>query len=181
VGSYSVVLDVDGSGDRRHVGAVERLSCYTAWQMGRSSYVFQSSYDVVSVAELLRQSIDREQRSLFSMSGYKGDRPLVGEVGDNTFRMRKRRNYRNDFASVLQGQFRQEFGGTRIEVQIAAPRWSRVFMWLWLSGVIVLGVPIFVVSLGQAMNNTDRDAWMGLVVPPAMILFGIFCQDLANY
>ena len=50
-------------------------------------------------------------------------------------------------------------------------------MKLWLTLVILIGVPIFVISardLVHAGYSNDGSGYVGLFVPVAMILFGIF-------
>jgi hypothetical protein len=53
-------------------------------------YVLHSALAPSSVPEVLRLSIDEERRTLFSMSGYQGDRPVLGKVDGNTLTLQKR-------------------------------------------------------------------------------------------
>ena len=49
-------------------------------------------------------------------------------------------------------------------------------MRIWLGVVILLGVPGFVaalISIAKGTATREEGAWVGLVVPPALILFGI--------
>ena len=48
-------------------------------------------------------------------------------------------------------------------------------MRIWLGAVILLGVPAFVATVIEIAKGTAsrEGAWVGLVVPPALILFGI--------
>ena len=125
--------------------------------------------------DTLRRSIDPERRTLFSLSGYKGDRPVLGEVRQSTFRLQKRRYSRNDFAGQFYGTTEAESGGSRIEGYFDAPRWARYFMRFWLAFAVLCGAPIFVLTLLDVLtgsHHTTGDTWVGLVVPPALILFG---------
>jgi hypothetical protein len=48
-------------------------------------------------------------------------------------------------------------------------------MRIWLAGVVMLGSPIFVMTLIDIAKGTHQmgeDRWIGLVVLPAMALFG---------
>jgi hypothetical protein len=126
--------------------------------------------------DVLRRTIDKEQRTLFSFSGYRGDRPLLGEVSEGSFRLRKRRYSRNDFAGELYARFGPEPGGTRIEGYFDMPRWAKYFMRIWLTGVALIGAPIFVttmIDLTRGTHYMTGDLWVGLIVPPALVLFGI--------
>lgn len=96
--------------------------------MRRKVYVLHSPLAPYTVAEALRRSIDEKQWTLFSLSGYRGDRQLLGTVSERTFRIQKRRYSRNDFTGHLSGSFEQEGSGTRIEAYFDAPSWVRYFM-----------------------------------------------------
>ena len=128
-----------------------------------------------TVMDTLRRSIDPEQRTLFSLSGYKGERRVLGEVRESTFRLQKRRYSRNDFAGHFYGTVEAEPGGSRIQGYFDAPRWARYFMRFWLLGAVLCGAPIFVLTLLDVLtgsHHTTGDTWVGLVVPPTLILFG---------
>jgi hypothetical protein len=143
--------------------------------MSRTIYVFHSGFAPNSVADALRRSIDEEQWTLFSLSGYQGNRPFLGEVGENTFRLQKRRYSRNDFAGHFYARFEPEPGGTKIEGHFDAPRWARYFMRTWLAGAALIGTPIFVETLmdvATGSHHVTGDEWVGLIVPPALVLFG---------
>ena len=143
--------------------------------MGRAVFVLHSTLTPDAVADALRRSIDELRWTPFSLSGYKGNLPLLGEVGENTFKILKRKYYRNDFAGQLYAQFAPEPGGTRIEGYFDYPRWARYFMRVWLAFTVLVGTPIFVGTLKDVVRNSDYtsgDKWMGLVVPPVFVLFG---------
>jgi hypothetical protein len=57
-----------------------------------------SSVAPTSGAHVLWRSIDEEALDTILMSGYRSDRPLLGVVGKDTFRLQKRRCSRNDLA-----------------------------------------------------------------------------------
>jgi hypothetical protein len=112
--------------------------------MGRTAFVLHSALTPNAVVEALRSSIDEEHWTLFSVSGYRGNRRLLGEVSENTFRLQKRKYYRNDFAGQFYARFAPEPGGTRIEGYFDAPRWTRYFMRIWLAFAVLVSTPIFV-------------------------------------
>jgi len=141
----------------------------------RTMIILHSALSPDAVAGALRNSIDEEHRTLFSLSGYRGDRPVLGEVQAGSFRLQKRRYYRNDFAGQFYGRFQAEPGGTRVEGYFNASRWSRFFMKVWLAGAVLIGTPIFVltlIDLTKGSHHMSGDMWVGLVVPPSLVLFG---------
>lgn len=146
--------------------------------------VFRSALAPDSVADTLRRSIDEERRTLFSLSGYQGSLPVLGEVNGTTFRLQKRRYWRNDFAPNLYGKILAEAGGSRIEAHFDLSRWVRIFMRFWLGGVLLLGGPIFVLSTLDyftGSHHTSGDIWVGLVVPPAMVLWGFLLPRIGHW
>jgi len=143
--------------------------------MGRTVFVLHSAPSPNAFADALRRSIDEERWTPFSMSGYRGSRPVLGEVGDNTFRLQKRKYYRNDFAGQFYARFAPEPGGTRIEGYFDAQRWAKYFMRIWLVFAVLLGTPIFVravVDIVTGSHYMSGGEWIGLVVPPGLVLFG---------
>jgi hypothetical protein len=116
-------------------------------------------------------------------SRYPGIVALLREVTESTFRLQKRRYWRNDFAPHLYGQFQPEAGGSRIEAHFDVSRWVKTFMKIWLVGAILLGLPIFVLSALDALtgsHHTTGDVHVGLIVPPALILWGLVLPKLGR-
>jgi hypothetical protein len=141
----------------------------------KPTVVMHSALTPNAFGEALRRAIDPEHWTLFSLSGYEGTRPILGEVNTNTFRLQKRRISRNDFVGHFYGKIEPEPGGTRVEGYFAAPRWARYFMWLWVAFAVVSGVPIFVSTLRAVLaggREISGDLWVGLVVPPFLIFVG---------
>jgi hypothetical protein len=129
----------------------------------------------------LLESIDPERRTIFSLSGYKGSASIIGWVDGYNFYLHKRRYFHNDFAPVCRGSLLPQDKGTRIECYFDVPRWTQIFMRFWLAGAILIGVPIFVISLLDLLKTgifSDGDQYLGLAVPVALVLFGIFLPML---
>ena len=144
--------------------------------MARVLYVLHSALAPESVPDVLRRSIDQERRTLFSFSGYRGDHPLLGEVGNNTFRVQKRRyGGRNDFTRHFYARFAPEPGGTRVEGYFDIPRWKKYLVRTWLGLAVLIGTPIFmgtVIDVATGSHYITGEHWVGLVVPPVLLLFG---------
>lgn len=152
--------------------------------MPRTVYVLHSALAPNAVADALRRSIDEKHWTLFSLSGYEGDRVLLGRVGDHTFTVQKRRYSRNDFAGHLFGSFGPEGSGTRIAAYFDAPRWARYFMRIWVAGAVLVGVPIFVgtvIDMTTGSHYTSGRNWVGLLVPPLLILYGTVFPKIGRF
>ena len=121
--------------------------------------------------EALRRAIDPEHWAVFSLSGYEGTRPILGEVDRSRFRLQMRRISRNDFSGHFYGKVEPESGGARVEGYFAAPRWARYFVRFWVAFAVIGGVPLFVTTLRDvhAASGKIGDLWVGLIVPPALI------------
>jgi len=137
----------------------------------------RTDFDAEECGRRLIQSIDLEQRTIFSLSGYKGTAPVIGWLDGNQFYLHKRRTYRNDFAPLCYGNFVAQDKGTLVECYFDLRRWTKLFIKLWLTLVILIGVPIFAISVHDLFKTghfNDGSEYLGLVVPVAMILFDIY-------
>ena len=48
-------------------------------------------------------------------------------------------------------------------------------MRIWLAGAVLIGTPIFLETLMDISTGSDHmtgDLWVGIIVPPALVLFG---------
>jgi len=124
----------------------------------------------------LTEQIDVDQFTLFSFSGYKGVKPILGRVAGNEFRLHKRRYWHNSFGPVLFGRVLPDFKGTTIEAYWDIWKWPRIFMKVWLGFAIAIGIPIFLVSARDAIRErslVSNDNWVGPAVPVFLVLFGL--------
>jgi hypothetical protein len=142
--------------------------------------VLQTDYPPEACMQRLYEAIDIQQRALFSLSGYQGDRPVVGILHPPEFRLEKRRYWRNDFAPVLYGKMFTTGGGTRVEGYFDLRYHVRFFMRCWLALVGIFGV-LSVLSLFFGSGPATRDSQMGYLVPPAMFLFGLLLPRIGSY
>jgi len=150
----------------------------------KSKVVLHSSLPSYAVADTLRCSIDEERITLFSLSGYRGSRPVLGKVDESTFRLQKRRCYHNSFAPFFYGRFEPEPGGTRIEGYFDMSRRVKYFMWFWLAMVVLIGGQIFLASLKDIVTGSHYirgDKRMGILIALSMILFGVLLPKIGRF
>ena len=136
----------------------------------------RTDFDTEECRRRLIESIDPERRTIFALSGYKGSKPVIGWIDGYQFYLHKRRYWRNDFAPLFYGNLLPQDRGTIIEGYFEVQRWAKWFMRFWLGGVVLLGSPMFVLSLLDLLRGRsywEGDARIGLLVPPGMALFGI--------
>ena len=147
----------------------------------RHSTTLRTDFDTEECRRHLIESIDPERRTVFSLSGYKGSKPVIGRIEGNRFYLHKRRYWHNDFAPQFYGNLLPQARGTLIEGYFDVRRWTKIFMRIWLGGVLLLGSPIFARSLLDVLKGRsymEGDLQVGLLVPPCMVLFGILFPKL---
>jgi hypothetical protein len=147
----------------------------------RWDIVLQSDYAPEVCAGKLAKQIDPDKPTLFSLSGYGGSEPVVGRIEGNKFRLHCRRYWRNNFGPVLFGRMSAQGKGSPIEGYWDMAKWTRTFMRVWIILAVVIGTPIFFTSLKCAVTATCGDRsndWVGLLVPPGMVLFGLLLPRL---
>jgi len=119
----------------------------------------------------LASSVDAERLG-FSWSGYAGSRPILGKLRGATFRLQKRRYYRNSFAPFFFGRFVAADGGTLIEGEFRMHPFVKVFMVVWFSFLSVFSV-IVLISVFARQADVQGSPVLGLVIPAGMAAFGI--------
>ena len=106
----------------------------------------------------------------WSVSGYAGSKEVLGKFRGDSFRLQKRRNYRNSFAPYLYGQFKTGDGATRVEGEFKLHPFTKIFMALWFSFLAAFSVAVLVLpSHGQA----DSARWPLLLFAAGMAAFGV--------
>ena len=142
----------------------------------RHDTTLHTDFDAEECRRRLIESIDPERRTIFSLSGYRGSKPVIGWIEGYQFYLHKRRYWHNDFASQFYGNLLPQDRGTLIEGYFDVPRWTKIFMRIWLGGVLLLGSPIFVLSLLDLLPGrgyVEGNPRIGLLAPPCMVLFGV--------
>jgi len=143
--------------------------------------LLRSDYSPDTCFAKLAEQIDLDQRTLFSFSGYKGRKPVVGRIEGNEFRLHERRYWHNSFGPVLFGRITADGRGSLIEAYWEMWRSVRIFMRIWLGFAVLMGAPIFLYSLNCAISRkcSDQEAlWLGLIVPLGLVLWGLLLPRL---
>jgi len=151
--------------------------------MNKWDVILHSDYSPDTSVAKLSEQIDSDKRSLLSLSGYKGSKLIVGRIGGNEFRLHKRRYWHNSFGPVLFGRVTSHGRGSLVEGYWGMARWTRMFMRVWIIFAIVVGTPILFDSLkcmGSAGCKVRGDWWIGVAVPPALVLWGLLLPRLGG-
>jgi hypothetical protein len=111
-----------------------------------TSLVLISGFNPEECANRLREVIDVERPTVFGFSGYRGSKPIVGEVNGNQFRLLQRTySFRNSFPPVLIGEFRPQGVGTQINGVFDLEPTSKVAISLF--GTLGLLIIVFIIYL----------------------------------
>lgn len=123
-------------------------------------------------------STDAGERTIFSLSGYKGSKPLLLKVNGDQFVLWKRRYYRNDFSPYFFGTLSPDNQGTRLEGNFDMNRWVKIFMRFWIGFVILIALPLWSAALKGTIQGDPKVA---VLVPIGMLLFGIFLPNVGRW
>lgn len=123
-----------------------------------------SPLSVVACIDRLRAAIQSEW-TLFGTS------PVVGTVGETSFRLRKRLMMQNSFQTYLFARLSSEGTSSRMTCRFGMHPFAVIFMVVWFSGVTAGAIGSLVLGWYQYSKGTMPNP-AGLV-PWGMALFGI--------
>ncbi len=119
----------------------------------------------------LASAVDRETW-IFPLRGRADCKPFVGKVRDTAFRLRMRHGYSNSFAPFLFARFIASDGGTVIEGDFKPHPSVKVFMFFWVSFLVLFAAIVLVLpSRGQPEAPWIRAAM--LLAAVVMAGFGV--------
>jgi hypothetical protein len=136
----------------------------------------ETGFDPEACIRRLDDSIDPWHRTPLSFSGFGGSKPVIGWINGYEFRLRKRRYYRNDFAPEFYGNLKTNGRGTVIEGYFDMALVTKVATRIWLGIAVLMGTPVFFSTLRNLIrgtSNAQEGLLIGLLVPPAFVLFGV--------
>jgi hypothetical protein len=145
--------------------------------------VFQSSLSADECRQRLRSNTDEQQRTLFSLSGYQGTRPVLSLIQGEQFQLQKRRYYRNDFAPNFYGTIRPWGNNARVEGYFGPPRWTMRFLWVWIGAAVLFTLPMGLIFLRRLPNDGSRAILLvlTLLVPLMVIAFGLLLPRFGDW
>jgi len=153
--------------------------------MAQRAYVaLHSDINISECLNRINNAIDTPRRTLFSLSGYRGSRPILGKIEGDKIQLEKRRYYRNSFAPYFYATLSEQNHGTRIEGYFDSPPFVKIFMRIWLAFAVAIGIPIFIRSSKDFLvgtQNVGGDAFVGILVPLVMIVFGILLPKIGRW
>ena len=143
----------------------------------RNSFILLTDLSVAESLRRLHDTTDIAQRTMFSLSGYKGSMPVLSQFDGDRFTLWKRKYYRNDFSPYLYGSLKPEGRGSRIDAQFDMQRFVKVFMRIWLVFVALLSLPWLLPAMSGGWNADDLWA---LKILGAMLVFGFLLPKVGQ-
>jgi hypothetical protein len=140
------------------------------------------TFDLISplpIAECIRR-LRAATDSSFAMAGSK---PVLGMVRETAIQLRRRSYYRHGSQCWLSGKFTEDRGRTRLHCTAGMHPFVRVFLGYWVACIFVGGGAIFVHTLrtiGGAQDPLPQNLWLGLIVPPLLLGFGLVLLVIGN-
>jgi hypothetical protein len=104
-----------------------------------------------------------------------GQKPVLGAVGPNSIRLRRRSYYRHSSQCWLSGKFVEADGQTRLHCTAGLHPAVRIVLEYWVACVLLGGGVIFVRSLRAAWADhaaLPESLWLGILLPPLLAGFG---------
>jgi len=129
----------------------------------------------------LRSPLPREEcvRRLRSKVGTAWDgATVIGSVGENSFRLRKRIFYRNSFQASLSGKLIDDNGETRLHCRVGLHPFVTAFLAVWI-GVVLIGCIAMIVSL--ASGAIPANQWPQAAIPFLMLAGGFAILKVGQY
>lgn len=147
----------------------------------RLDLVLHSDYPPGICLKRLAEEIDVDHWTPVSLSGYKGHAAMLGRIAGNEFRLHKRKRGHNSFAPILFARVLAEERGSIVKGYWSVWPGIRLFMRVWLGLAVLIGGPMFVLTLLERVRRGftgGGDWWIGLIVPPALVLWGLVLPRL---
>ena len=152
--------------------------------MSNNLLVFHSILSPDRLRDVLQREADEEHWTIFSLSGFRGNHPLLLNMGVDTFRLRKRRYFEENFARYFYARFEPVQTGIMIEGRFDYPSYRKWFMRIWFSFAILITVLVSLMALSnvfsgnQAMNG---DFWIELLAAPSFLFFGLLMFKFGRF
>ncbi|MGD9367727.1 MAG: hypothetical protein PVH87_18650 [Desulfobacteraceae bacterium] len=125
--------------------------------------------------------MDSVDNSFFSQSGSK---PIAGKVTRTSINIRKVISYRNSFQIMLKASLKEDSGGTTIICRFGLHTFVKFFMYFWFGFIVLFGGIFWIVVVGAHILTgkiPEGEAWMGVLIPPILVVFGIGLLKFGKY
>jgi hypothetical protein len=133
------------------------------------------AFDLISPLPL-RECVRRLRAATDGAWSMRGTKPVQGTVRDTAVCLRKRMYNRNALQCWLSGKLTEENGHTRLHCAVGMHPLFRVFLEMWVSGVVVISGAVLIKNLRLWLDGQgplSANEWLALGVPLVMLGFGL--------
>ena len=135
----------------------------------RSQITLHTRLSLAECQSRLAAAVDI-QKLAFTRSGYAGSKDILAKINGATFRLQKRRNYRNGFAPFLYGRLVATENGTRIEGKFRMHPAARAFMVFWFGFLALMAIAVLLLP---AHGQPETARFSVLQVTAGLAAFGV--------
>jgi len=132
-------------------------------EMIRSNVVIHTTLTPNEVGDALLDALKPGNLASLTPSRLLKECPLVGEVGEETFWIRRKGFSGPSAAADFYGEFFAEPSGTEIRGRFDFPQWVRTFLWRWRLAVIVMIVGALLKTLDGSFAAHSFRSWKELM------------------
>jgi hypothetical protein len=144
--------------------------------MAKRTIILRTTFPADECLHRIENVADPAKSTTFSLSGYRGLKPLLIKVDGLEIAIWKRTYYRKYVQRVFYAKLILETNGARLEGHFDMPHFQRVVNLVWLAVVAVIAVP-FTIAFFTDPPDLLNDRWSKLI-PLGMLTFGLLLFTL---
>ncbi|WP_445455086.1 hypothetical protein [Flavobacterium sp. HNIBRBA15423] len=138
--------------------------------------VYRSTLPKDELLVHLQNEIEAEKPFSFRANKFIYSKPYIGKIYNDSFEIKRAINYRNSFLPQIKGEIKDDLNGSKITVKMNLIEIVKVFMIIWLSGVLV---GCLVISYNLIFkNDLNSEGTYFMFTPFFMLLFGVVLVSL---
>lgn len=133
--------------------------------------IYRSTLSKEDLLAHLQNEIEAEKSFGFGAHQFSYSKPYIGKVSNSTFEIKRAINYRNSFLPLIKGEIENDINGSKINVKMNLVEIVKVFMIIWLGGVLIGCVAT---SYNIIFNNgLNSEGGIFMFIPFFMLIFGV--------
>jgi hypothetical protein len=133
--------------------------------------VYHSTLTKEELLAHLQNEIEAEKSFGFDANNHSYSKPYIGKIDTNTFEIKRAINYKNSFLPKITGEIQNDFNGSKINVKMNLEGFVKIFMVIWLGGVLI---GCLATSYSIIFNDgLNSEGGLFMFIPFLMLIVGI--------
>ncbi|MEN2413072.1 hypothetical protein [Flavobacterium mesophilum] len=133
---------------------------------------YHSSLTNEELISRLQNEIEAEKSFSFKLNYNSYTKPYIGTMSHNNFKIKRAISYRNSFLPIIEGKITSDISGSKINIKMHLEEFVKVFMIIWLGGVLFACIAISYAYLFTNKTNTEDGG--AIIIPFGMLAIGLF-------